>query len=70
MTAPTIEPINIKYYTVKQSKYETVGKTTNKVHYSWSIKIRKNGIITKYDIRYIYIRIATLAFISGHHLSQ
>jgi len=26
MTTPKIEPINIKDYTVKQSKYETVGK--------------------------------------------
>ena len=26
MTTPKIEPINIKYYTVKQSNYETVGK--------------------------------------------
>ena len=26
MTTTKIEPINIKYYTVKQSKYDTVGK--------------------------------------------
>ena len=26
MTTPKVEPINIKYYTVKQSNYETVGK--------------------------------------------
>ena len=26
MTTPKIEPINITYYTVKQSNYETVGK--------------------------------------------
>ena len=26
MTTPKIKPINIKEYTVKQSKYETVGK--------------------------------------------
>ena len=26
MTTPKIEPINIKDYTVKQSKYETVGQ--------------------------------------------
>ena len=67
MTTPKIEPINIKDYTVKQSKYETVGTLPIRSIILGPSGSGKNGIITKYNIRYIYVSVAFHGSISFHH---
>ena len=66
MTTPKIEPINIKDYTVKQSKYETVGKLPIR-----SIILGPSGsgktVLLQNMILDIYIRIAFHGSIYFHH---
>ena len=52
MSVPKIEPISIKEYTVKQSKYEVVGKLPIR-----SIILGPSGsgktVVAEYDFRHI-----------------
>ena len=53
MSTPKIEPINIKDYTVKQSKYESVGKLPILSIILGPRGSGKNCIIAKYDTRHL-----------------
>ena len=48
-----IEPINIKYYKVKQSKYQVVGTQPIRSSILYPSKPSTNCITTPYDLRYI-----------------
>ena len=66
MTTPKIEPINIKDYTVKQSKYETVGTLPIRSNILGTSGSRKTVLLQNMILE-IYIRIVFHGSISFHH---
>ena len=53
MTTPDIEPINIKEYTVKQSKFPVVGKLPIRSIILGPSGSGKTVLLQKHDIKYI-----------------